>query len=362
MKKITLALLGGLLLGAASCSVPTGWSVDGVIAGAPEDVRPVLENYSNGRWLLLDSLSLNGDGAFSYKAPAAAAYTELVRLTVPGQGSLCFPVDSADNIIIDADYAALGRARVYGTPQAGAFVTVDSVIAAHGNSISDELRRDLAMMVTRDTTGIVAYYIVNKSIGNERIFDPAESFGNRIFGAAATVYATHRPSDPRGEVLRRAHFEGRAALGRIPQADSVATIEASETGILEIDLYDNTGERHKLSETAAANQVVVLDFTTYTAQNSPEYNAMLNGLYTRYHDRGMEIYQIALDSDEARWKEAAENLPWITVFPPFTGTESLLMSYLVTDLPTTFIIRNGEIVARIESADDLANQLQAIFR
>lgn len=358
--KLTYIALAAALVGLSACSVPQGWSVDGAVNGAPEGTRLALENYSNGRWLLVDSLTVNNESAFGYDATEAAHYPELMRLVLPGRGSVCFPVDSVDNILISADYDNFGHAEITGTPEAEAFMRVDSIVAAHGNRITEALRYELAGMVTQDTSGIVSYYIVSKSIGNERIFEPDDAFGNRIYGAAANVYAMHRPTDPRGTALRQAHFEGRRALGRVPQVDSV--LEVPATGVIEIDLYDNAGRRHKLSELAAQGKVILLDFTTYQAQDSPVYNAELNSLYTRYHDRGLEIYQVAIDDNEVDWKQVAVNLPWITVWNSPADGDTVLRSYYVTALPTSFIIdRNGEIKERVENPQQLASQLARYF-
>lgn len=349
-----------------SCAGTEGWSVDGVIEEAPQDIRLALEDYSNGRWLLVDSLTVGDDGVFAFEAAEPARYTELLRLVLPGRGGICFPADSVDDIHIHTTYDNFVAATVTGTPQAEAFTRVDSIIAAYEGHVTDAMRYELATMVTQDTTGIVSYYIVNKSIGNKRIFDPDESFGNRIYGAAANVYLTYRPDDPRGVALRNAHFQGRAALGRVPQPeenDSAATIEVNTAGVIDIDLYDNVGTRHKLSEVTGKGNVVLLDFTEYSLAQSPAYNAMLNTLYTKWHDQGFEIYQVALNRDEVEWKQVAANLPWITVWNSPSDGDNVPLSYLVAGVPTSFIIdRNGDIRERIENPDILESKLTPYFR
>lgn len=361
MKARLLIPAAAAMLAVASCSVPQGWSVDGAVEGAPQGTRLALENFSNGRWLLVDSLTVNNDGAFGYDAPAAAHFPELMRLTLPGHGSVYFPVDSVDDVLVAATYDDFGRARVSGTPSAEVFARVDSTIAAGGNVVTPELQRQLASFVTADTTGIVSYYIVSKSIGNTPIFPENDAFGNRIYGAAAQVFSTYHPDDPRGSALAQAYFRGRAALGRLPQPQETA-MEVGQTGLLDIVRYDAEGTRHSLAELAAQGKVILLSFTAYDIPNSPVYNARLNDLYTAYHDRGLEIYQIAFDDNEVDWKTASRNLPWITVWNSPTDGDVVLRSYNVGAVPLTFIIdRNGDVRERVVDSNDLANAVGRYF-
>ena len=322
----------------AGCSVPGGWSVDGIVEEAPEGMKLALENYSNGRWLLVDSLTVDSRGAFGYDSRTPARFPEIMRLTLPGKGSVFFPVDSVDDITIETSMANFGAARIAGSPAAREFAAVDSIIAAHEGIVDVGLRHELAGRLTADTTGIVAYYIVSKSVGNTPIFDPNDSFGNRIYGAAAQQFAQYHPDDPRGEALTRAYFNGRVALGRYVPSDSVSAIEVSETGLLDIELYDYNGTMHKLSEVAGKGKVVLLSFTAYDTEGSPAYNAALNEIYTARRGQGLEIYQVAFDANEADWKNAARNLPWITVWNSPSEGDALLRMYNVGVIPMTYVI------------------------
>lgn len=350
------------LLSLASCSVPAGWSIDGAIDGAPEGTRLALENFSNGRWLLVDSLTVGKNGAFGFDAPAPAHYPELMRLTLTGKGSVYFPVDSVDDVLLQTTYRNFGSdARLSGTPAAESFTKVDSMIAAASNTITPQLQRSLASFLTTDTTTIVAYYIISKTIDNRPVFAADDPFGNRIYGAASQVFATYAPSDPRGAALRRAYFDGRRALGRLPEAQ-MPEYEVDETGLIEIARYDNNGALHSLRDLAAHGKVIILSFTSYELPNSPVYNGKLNDLYTRYHENGLEIYQIAFDDNEVTWKAAARNIPWITVWNSPTDGDAALRSYNVGAVPLTFIIdRNGDLRERIVDVNDLDRAISRYF-
>lgn len=360
MKRITSALVTVAALALSSCSVPAGWSVDGEINGVSSGTRLALERYGNGRWTLVDSLTVGRNGTFGYDAELPAHYAEIMRITLPGTGSIYFPVDSTDAIIIEADSARIGCARVFGTPQAEAFSRVDSLIYSAG-AVSEALQRQLIDVITADTTGIVAYYTVTKSIGAEPIFNPTESLGNRVYGAAAQVYAMHKPGDPRGDALNRAYFVGRQVMGRLPQPQQTV-VEIPETGVIDIVRYDYSGTSHSLAEMAAAGTPVILSFTSYELPSSPEYNLLLNDLYNRFHERGLQIYQLAFDENEAAWKDAARNLPWTTVWNSPSDGMTAAVNYNVGAVPLTYIINNGEIVRRIENPAEITAATEALFR
>ena len=117
-----------------------------------------------------------------------------------------------------------------------------------------------------------------------------------------------------------------------------------------------------LFRSAEKGKFIVLSFTAYGADTSVPYNAILNDIYTRYHDRGLEIFQIAFDSDEQTWKTVARNLPWITVWNSPADGASALVSYNVGAFPATFLIdRSGVIAARVTNPDDLAKEVAKYF-
>ncbi|MDE6611061.1 MAG: redoxin domain-containing protein [Muribaculaceae bacterium] len=359
MKKSTLTIAAGAALLLASCT-HSGWGVEGTVAGADEGAALAVEAYNAGRWYVLDSVTVDSKGRFRYHAGEAMPSVDILRLTYPGKGSICFPVAGNEVITVSAEAANFGvRHSLDGSDAARTMSAIDSIVAATPSV--DELQRKLVGFITSDTTGIVAYYAVGKSVGNKPVYDPNESLGNRIYGAAAQVYAHYHPLDPRGQSLKQAYFEGRRALGKAPEVME-QVIELPEAGVIDIVRYDGKGKLHSLKELASQGKVVLLSFTDYGTETSPVYNAMLNDLYTLYKDKGFEIYQLAFDANEVSWKEAARNLPWVAVWNSPSDGLSVLASYNVGALPMTFIVnRDGELSARVADPTQLPKELASYF-
>lgn len=358
----TLGILGLAAL-ASSCGGQKGWSVDGTVSSADgaADTKLALEGYNNGIWYLVDSLEVSKDGHFAYKSDAPASYPEIMRLSGARLAApVFFPVDGTDAVSISDGKAS-------GTPMAVAMSRVDSLVSAAtvrlGNAAAadPELRRELASAAIGDSTSIIAYYVLNKSIGGRKVFDPAEAFGNRIYGAVAQNFANNRPDDPRGAMISAVYLEGRKALGKGGSATG-ETIELDAAGLIDITRYDDRGVSHSLKELASQGKVIVLSFTAYQSDFSPAYSVILNDVYEKYHDRGLEIYQIAFDRDDVLWKESARNLPWITVYNAPTDGNAALAAYNIGSLPATFIIdRQGDIRARIDDPTTLQKELTKQF-
>ena len=124
----------------------------------------------------------------------------------------------------------------------------------------------------------------------------------------------------------------------------IADSLVQEASLIDVKLPDISGNIRTLTE--LKGQVVMLDFTLYGAQESPERTRHMRELYNKYHARGLEIYQVSLDNDSHFWKLSCEKLPWICVHET-NGTATQL--YGVATLPTYFLInRDNEVVIRSE--------------
>lgn len=358
-----LSLLVGLCsLSLFSCSNSNSWTVDGQISGADGQTM-LVEACDNGRWYPLDSIKLDAGGHFKIEHEASG-YPDIYRLRL-GDKTLYFPIDSVETVTVIAQADAFDTDyTLEGSPSAAKLMEVDRQLRAAmtgRNSLSNietdsVLKRELGRMLLGDPSGIVSYYIINKRIGNASLFNPANKSDLRLIGAVANAYDQFRPNDPRTAYLRNLYLSNRSGANA-----PTDTIYASEVGSFEIKLYDNKGREQSLHALAQAGKPVLLNFTAYSAEQSPAFNRELNRIYSKYHAKGLEIFQVAIDEDELQWRQAAANLPWITVYnPPSDGR--ILINYNVTDIPATFLINSkGEIVERVLDITNIDASIGKIF-
>lgn len=354
MKLISRLAFGAVALLCCACAGNSNkWSVNGTISGLNDTDLLILEGHNQGYWYPIDTIDVAADGRFSL-AQEAQGYPDIYRLRV-GQEAVYFPIDSVETLTIMAEAPSIAaNHKLSGTPQAANLARVDSILAEAARTKSASaivtdpaLKRQLGQMLLADPAGIVTYYIVSKSVDGQPLFNPAVKDDRKYIGAVANAFKEKRPADPRTNYLVNLYLSNRTS-------SQTTTMAANEIGAFEIDLYDNTGKRHSLLDLSKQGKVVLLNFTGYSADWSPAFNVELNNLYQKYKDRGFEIYQVSIDADELLWKEAAKNLPWITVMNDVAHGAKTLQQYNVTVVPTTFVIdRNGEIVERVLEVEDL---------
>ena len=325
MKSIFRIALLGMAAVAVSCS-DNGpkWHLNGSIEGLSEDDNIILEANNQGYWYVVDTINAK-NGKLDY-ASDVHGYPDIFRLRV-GDSSVYFPVDCI----------AKG---------------VKAMVA------DEEIKRQLAGMILADPAGVVSYYIISKTIGDTPLYNPSAPMDNRIIGAVANSFNSQRPDDPRTKYLTSLFLRNR----RPSSSAEGSAMQAQLIKAFEIDLYDHTGKRHSLLELTESGRPVILSFTAYSADWSPAFNVELNKVYSKYHPNGLEIYQVSVDEDEYAWKQAAKNLPWITVYNNVADGGKVLRQYNVAQVPTTFVFnREGELVERVLDIADLDSAVAKVM-
>lgn len=341
-----------------SCSNEPKWSIEGKIEGAKNDIIVLEAANEGGYWYTLDSLTIDSDGEFKCERPRGS-YPDIYRLNYNNH-YIYFPIDSTENITVsakapafDTDYTLSGSANaemmMHVDQRINKFLTTHKVADLDTASM---LKRELGGMIIGDPAGIVSYYIVNKQVKGRRLFRPDVRSELGIIGAVANAYNELRPNDPRTRYMSTIWLSNRPRP-TIP----TDTIMANEISMLDVTLLDNDGKKQSLETVATKNKVVILNFTNYKADFSQALNIELRNIYNTYHDKGLEIYQIGFDTSEFDWRMAAGNQPWITVYNG--NTDENLIKYNVGALPAIFILKDGEVVERVSSIDNLK---QAIGR
>ena len=141
-------------------------------------------------------------------------------------------------------------------------------------------------------------------------------------------------------------FEGMRDKRIIDHRNNGLVIDAdkvSEINIIDIALNDNHGNARSLTE--LKGQVVLLDFHQFGTDYSAERIMMLRELYNKYHSRGLQIYQVAIGTEEHYWKTQTAALPWICVRDA-DGKASNAYLAPAPQIPCDYLINRENIVVR----------------
>ena len=194
---------------------------------------------------------------------------------------------------------------------------------------------------------------------NVLVFNPRANENDvKVFAAVATSWDTYYPEAERGINLHNIAIEGMKNV-RILQAQRNKTIDPNlvvEAGVIEIALQDNKGVVRKLTD--LKGKVVLLDFHLFASSGSTERIMNLRNIYNKFHDRGLEIYQVSVDPDEHFWKTQTAALPWISVRDPEGIDSPLMRQYNLLDIPTFFLITRDNV---LDKRDAQIKNLEAVI-
>lgn len=379
-KKTAAAMMAVAFL--ASCNEEK-FHVEGNITNATDSLL-YFENMSLEGSVTIDSVKLADDGSFQFsdKRPASP---EFYRLRIHGQ-IINLSVDSTETINVKADFPTMAtKYQVEGSEECQrikelSLMQIDlqkTAMALNRNTeLSYEEASDSLMTLIEaykngvknnyiftNPKGASSYFALFQTLGSFLIFNPRTNSADiKAFAAVATSWDTFYPGTLRTENLHNIALEG-VKTERIVQAENNRGIDPSkivESNIIDINLPDNKGQMRSL--TSLNGKVVILDFHVFGTNESPARILEMRELYNKYHEKGLEIYQISLDADEHFWKQQTENLPWISVRDNNGLSSGILAAYNIRTLPEFFLIdRSNSLVSRSQQINDIEKAIEKLL-
>ncbi|WP_099464625.1 MULTISPECIES: TlpA disulfide reductase family protein [Parabacteroides] len=384
MKQISTKLLVVLCVMSflfTSCN-KSEFTVKGVVAGADGQIM-YLENVGISNVTLLDSVKLTASGKFKFSKPRPA-FPDFYQLRLNNQ-LINFSVDSTETITIAADAGTFATSyTVDGSENCKAMKAI-TLAQLDANQIIGRLRKEYEAKQLADTTyrdkvlaaanaykdvafkyiysapmSAAAYFALFQQVDGLLFFDLYDKKDSKAYGAVATSFDHYYPESPRSKHLHNLALQSIKVI-RAQRPVILNNVEANEISFVDIALPNVRGNVVKLSE-IAKDRPVLINFTAFQTEWSPALNMELGDLYTKYHDKGLEIYQISLDSDSHFWKNGASNLPWICVRDPQSVYSQIAGLYNVKQLPAIFILdRKGNLVKRVDDVKKLESDVKSVL-
>jgi len=363
MKKLLFVVIALATIICSCNSDKNKFKVSGVVDGGGDTTVLYLETSSNGNWYIVDSV-VTDDGKFSF-VEDAIEFPNIYRL-VHRADAIYFPIDSIDKLEIKTDINHFAENyTISGSKNAEKMMKYEKELEkfVKAGDLSSESfktwKKNLSMDMVNDLQSIVSYYYINKYIGDTPLFDPDDKQDFKIIGAVTNAFAQYRKNDPRTNYLVK-NFEDKLRLRNSANTMPRDTVYAEEIGVLDFKLSDKTGNTQSFKDVCSRGNVVLLNFTILNQSFSPVLNKTLNDAYSKYHSKGLEIYQVFYDEDVDLWRKSVDKLPWIVTWD--SGGMTTARLYNVTQLPMALIInRNGDIVQRLELAQLVDDELLKII-
>ena len=382
MKKVVYFLLALVVVGLGACDNGPKFKVQGEVTGAADKMLYFEASGLEGI-VVLDSVELGSDGCFGFVG-ARPESPDFYRLRLDGK-VVNFSVDSTETVTLkaeadkfDTDYVIEGSAsnqkikelvllhgelqkkvdklsQNRGIPAGIAQQTLSNLINEYKNKVRKEY-----IFTAPNTT--YAYFALFQTLNGYMIFDPmANKDDIKCFAAVATSLNNTYPHADRSRNLYNMVIKGmKNTRTPLEEVIELPADKVKEVDLIDIELKDLKGNVRRLSD--LKNNVVLLDFTVYNHVQAAGHNLALRELYNKYHDKGLEIYQISLDADEHFWKTSADNLPWICVRDANGIYSQYVTLYSVKSIPSAFLIgRDNVLNARAETIPDLEAAIKKLL-
>lgn len=351
-----------LLMALSSCQ-STKVKISGRFVGTEADMV-YLEQASMLDQTIIDSVKLSEDGNFMLKIDKVSSSPSLYHIVYDGN-RIPLLLQGGDNISVNSAGNALRNYVVEGSEESELLHEfnhnyVEGVIALNeimskltADDLNDEERQELAVKYTKlknevkknqlrfiveNKERIAAVYALYQRLpGDVNLFN-----GNSDVIYYRTVAEAIAESYPESLYLPLL----RSQIARMDAQISLLS-QVKTTNFPEITMPDMYGNEHSLS--THEGKLILLHFWSAAVGNSNSFNADLKKVYEKYHDQGLEIFQVAIDTSKALWINTIQEqqLPWISVSDLKGELSPVVGAYNVRSLPSNYLIdRAGNIAGK----------------
>ena len=358
--------MGLCALLAAACAKPSA-RIDGTLTDAP-DRQVIVKLLDINNYKVLDSVKTDAAGRYSYKVPVQKGQPEFVYLYYGDTKISSLLLEEGDEVKVVTD--TLGRGSVVGSVESERLQEVERKFAeflreaeqaednaAFRRSYIQYYREAVKYVMNNPhslTVVPVLFQNVNPDLPVFSQTTDALHFRNALDSLSA-VY----PDSKYVKALERETTRREGILG----FDSRLSM-ASEAEYPDIKSKDING--NEVSLQALDSKAVILFFWTVTDPESKILNQeTYKPVYQDYHDKGLEIFAVSLDTDKAAWASVvkSQELPWVNVNDGLGASSPAATLYNVTSLPRAYLILDGKIVdRRVEGEKALRRELDKVLK
>lgn len=365
------------------CNRPEKFEIRGKITNAPGQMI-YLEELMVASVRPVDSAKISSGGEFTLKQHTGMPTFFLLKLKE--NNFITLLIDSAEKITIEAD--AINFARDY------------KVEGSPGSLLVQELNNKLNTTKQKLDSITSLYTIYEGSPEIEQLkkewgesyqkivqeqVDYSTNFVSEHPFSMASVLALYQKFNDENYVVRDLHALRVAASALNSFYPNSEHVKALYANTLQLIATERAGKVRKIIEENAENspdivlpdpdgkeialssfrgKYVLVHFWSALDENSRIVNPVLAEIYSKYKNRGFEIYQVSVDNDRNKWLEAIEEdrLVWTNV-GDMKGSIQPVMFYNIQSIPYNYLLdKEGVILAKNLTGPAIDKTLSSIFK
>ncbi len=356
-----------LLLSLLALSCTRGAHIAGRLVDASGG--QVVAGYLDGSTVKkVDSAKVSAAGKYVLNLPVGAGQPEFAYLSYGGRQVASLILNKGDRVKVETD--TLGRLlSLEGSPESALLHEADTAYKAfaarfqtlQGASQTKEYvsfyRSSVTFVMQHPQSLSVVPVLLRKVTPELPVF--AQQTDGLIFANIADSLSKVYPQSRYVRTLRK---EGDRRRNELELTHRLAA--AGELAFPEIELPDTKAQQVRLSEVKAP--LVMIYFWSTSGEEKMFNLDALKPLYADFHGKGLEIYAVALDPDKAEWAATVkrQGLDWINVCDTRGAASPYIGNYGLTQVPTAFFIRGGQIDpdAHVSDAASLRSYVSSVLK
>ncbi|MDD2329306.1 MAG: TlpA disulfide reductase family protein [Bacteroidales bacterium] len=375
---IATALLGALLI--TSCNKGNQTQIKGIVKDFQQEESLVLKRLDFTSETVLDTLTVREDGSFSYRFDPGNDMPGYYYLYA-GNKKIAWLI-LQNGVDVDLEVTRDGRIlKLEGSPESlllqevnenlkTAAIKFDSLYTHYENAPEKEkeaLSLELGRLFVKYKQETIRFLyehprsFVNTSVVFQSLPRQVFIFSDtrdaallqRVYDSLSVDY----PLSPYVNAIRDRYESMQKAM----QMED-AFLNAEVTDFPNICLPGLDGQDVCLS--SLKGKTIILSFWHSSNVDMRLDNRELQEMYNRYSPRGLEIYQVGLDTDKTAWATGIrdQDLPWISVCDGLGIYSPAVTTYNVVEIPTFFIIdKEGNIRQRLSNVQEVIREVKTLF-
>lgn len=368
---ICVALLFVFLAGCNSVKEPT-FTISGKVRNPQKGkvVLSKLEDINRKKTKVIGAISVNANGEFNKEF---SIEPHIYEVDFYGKKKVMLAIDKGQKVEIFADGSNLKDIKISGSPDTDKLNAYETFRKDSLDRLVKSVRADIKKLEAEnkpENKETIEKLGVAEIKNYEKHRDELNDFIKENMSGSISMYPTTLRWDG-GKNVPLYESLAKSISDKNPDSEvakrileKIVVIKNTDVGGTSspIAMPDADGKEIAISDIKA--KYTLIDFWASWCGPCRRESKKLNGLYSKYKDKGFDIYGVSLDTEKDLWMKAIDKdkRTWANV-STLQGFETpVTFEYAVTALPAKFLIDgNGKIVAKNLHGKDLEEKLNELL-